>query len=125
MNRKSFLKKLGIGLGVAIVAPKVFGGEAELVLIPNRILIDDNGHCYEEALTKLTNPDGYAINMYYWEKPTKLTPNEVLSIWKHTGLLPTGKSQIFFSKYKNIRWGNRDGFLIDNDKKIRWFRVPA
>jgi hypothetical protein len=29
MNRKSFLKKLGIGIGVAIVAPKVFGGESD------------------------------------------------------------------------------------------------
>ena len=31
MNRKSFLKKLGIGLGVAIVAPKVFGGDDEMI----------------------------------------------------------------------------------------------
>jgi hypothetical protein len=29
MNRKEFFKRLGIGLGVAIVAPKVFGGEKE------------------------------------------------------------------------------------------------
>jgi hypothetical protein len=59
---------------------------------------------------------------YY--NPTDVTGGEFLSIWKHTSFLPTKTDMLFFNKKANKKWGFREGFLIDDDDMVHYFKVP-
>ncbi len=68
MNRKSFLRKLGIGLGVAVVTPQILSAENS---IPK-----------EEVSFAV---DVSAISNIYMGG-NKMKPIEIISLWRQTGI---------------------------------------
>ena len=70
MKRSDFLKRLGIGLGVAVVAPKTLFAEKDNISIGDTKLAID-----VESISGFT------------EGGRGITPAEVLQLWRETGIL--------------------------------------